>query len=299
MAQARLQSAQAARDLAWLTEARQLLERWSTWRRESLAVSLWDEQLAVLDRQRIASESRLRQGDIARVEALQVEASVGQAQAQRQLAEARARAALVALSAQFGSAPPVAAEAEAVAVAAPTDLATCEAGHPEVRAAEADLALANAQSQLDAADKSPEVSWGWRVSGVPRTGERVAGVMLSLPLPGRHRVMQSEASELRRRSVAASVEGRRQALRSELIRQSAEASELTGVWQRSDAAARRLDEVAKALERGWALGEGQLQDVLTARRLAIEQRLSAALTDLDVRAGQARLRLECGLAWQP
>lgn len=297
MADARLQWALALRGQAWLGEARTLLDRLAAWRREEVASRLWTEQVAVLQRQQDAMSRRLRQGDVARVEAMQIEATLGQAKSQAQWAEARRQAALAALRTQFGAVPPDLPAATGSSESAALDVAACEAQHPELRVAEAEHAVARAQGRIDTAERSPEFSWGWKVGGVPRTGERMVGLTLSVPLPGAQRASQAQASEARERASAAAVEGRQLSLRADLERQRVESAELDQVWRRADDAARQLEDVAASLARGWSLGEGQLQDVLAARRIAVEQRLAAALIDADRQAAGLRLQLECGRIW--
>jgi cobalt-zinc-cadmium efflux system outer membrane protein len=69
----------------------------------------------------------------------------------------------------------------------------------------------------------------------------------------------------------------------------ASANAAFATWNKSRDAAERMQRNADLTSRAYQLGEAHLSDVLTARRLALESALGAALAQID--AGEARYRL--------
>jgi len=69
--------------------SRMLLKAWFSWLKESAAASQWDEQVALLDKQTRSVGRRQQLGDAARIETIQSEAAMAQAEAQRVQARIR------------------------------------------------------------------------------------------------------------------------------------------------------------------------------------------------------------------
>jgi hypothetical protein len=68
-------------------------------------------------------------------------------------------------------------------------------------------------------------------------------------------------------------------------------------WQASRNAAERLTQAAEMTARAYQLGEGSLNELLAARRLANEAQLSARLMQLDALEQHYRLQLDAHRLW--
>ena len=68
-------------------------------------------------------------------------------------------------------------------------------------------------------------------------------------------------------------------------------------WQASLAAARQLGQAADMSTRAYALGEGNLGEMLASRRLANEAQLAARVAQLDAFELRYRLLLEANRLW--
>jgi len=68
-------------------------------------------------------------------------------------------------------------------------------------------------------------------------------------------------------------------------------------WQASRSAAERLKRAADMTARAYQLGEGSLNDLLAARRLANEGQLAAKLAQLEALESRYRLLLDAHQLW--
>ncbi|HEX8962269.1 MAG TPA: hypothetical protein VF801_04635, partial [Rhodocyclaceae bacterium] len=68
-------------------------------------------------------------------------------------------------------------------------------------------------------------------------------------------------------------------------------------WQRLADAADRIGDNARLLEKAWRYGEGQIGDLLTARRQAAEARLAAIQARFDASEMRYRLLLDAHELW--
>ncbi len=68
-------------------------------------------------------------------------------------------------------------------------------------------------------------------------------------------------------------------------------------WQSAQAAASRLAQAVALTARAYQPGEGQLEDLLTARRLANELALGARLSQLEALEAHYLLRLDAHRLW--
>jgi outer membrane protein TolC len=127
--------------------------------------------------------------------------------------------------------------------------------------------------------------------------EHILGAYIAITLPGGGR--QAVASgALAEAGVATS----REAAATQKI--SAEAAALyhsaigaMTTWQATHSAAERLQRAADMTARAYQLGEGNLNDLLTARRLANEAQLGARLAQLEALELRYRLMLDAHQLW--
>ncbi len=68
-------------------------------------------------------------------------------------------------------------------------------------------------------------------------------------------------------------------------------------WRSLEDVALRMESNAVLLDKAWRQGEGSLNDLINARRLAGEARLAAALARADAHEAHARLLLDAHFIW--
>lgn len=281
--------------------ARLLLKAWFDWRRESAAADEWRAQVDVLRRQSDIAAKRVAAGDAARIETLLTAAQETQAEAQLAQAENRRQLAAGVLAQHFPSLPLPA----HVGIGAPEPPAQSfetwrekflEHSH-ELNLARATARRQQLQAQRADADRTPDPTLGLVWSSEWNGRERVLGVAVSIPLPGgaraaaaRGALAESTAAAAREAQTLAKVEG-------EARRTLQSAANAHAQWQRLAEVAARMDENARLLEKAWRFGEGQIADLLTARRHASEARLAATLAQLDAAEACYRLMLDTHGLW--
>lgn len=280
---------------------RNLLRAWFTWLKEERSAALLAEQVDLLGRQADAVRRRQQLGDAARLEAIQAEAA--RAQAEAALAQARLRegAAAEALRRRFPGLPLVVPEA----IAEPSPIAgddgvwieTILAHSHELARARRETERARlAAGRLDL-ERRPDPTFGVHVASERGGEEHLIGAYVSIPLPGGARraaadAAQGEAEVAHRREAAALQQVSAGA--ATLVR-SARAAQVAS--QAGDAAAERLSRAANMSARAYQLGEGSLDALLTARRLANEARLNVSLLQLDALELRYRLLLDAHRLW--
>ena len=294
-------SARIGRGDALHEASRALLSGWFDWLREEAAADQWRRQRDVLARQAGAVKRRVELGDAPRLERLQADAALAQAEGQLAQSVGRAQVAAEALRRLYPalSLPASVPDADPSAVdgdAAGWIAAILEHNH-ELGVARAESARARIGASRADAERRPDPSIGVRMARERDGEERLLGVTLAIPLSGAGRradadaaVASAEATSWREAAVLRKVEAEAAALH-----RRARAA-LAG-WQGQQAAADALGKSADLTERAWQLGEGSLTDTLNARRLAHEARLAARLASLDAREARYRLLLDAHKLW--
>lgn len=298
---ARVERARAELRKVWRDQARLLLDRYGTWLRERETARVWLIQTRFLQQQLNAVSRRRRLGDAARIEQQQASAALAVADAQAQTAAGRALAAREALDRQFpGLALPSIKTVMLPAAVQSVDAAQNNgswARSPEVELSRRVAEVATTQLRLEIANQRPDPTVGVRVGRARSGSEQTVGVLLSIPFGGEYRAAAVAAATSRAAEAAqlqADVERLAQVAANQRAR---EAQTAYDSWKRNVDAARQLVAAADSLARGYTLGEGSLGEVLTARRLANEQQLSASLALVEVWVTRSRLNLEDGSLW--
>lgn len=279
---------------------RQLLALWYGWRQAEAEARLWREQAALLAEQRRIVELRVKRGDAARLDYLQVDAVWAQADSAARLAEARRDQASAELKARFPELPvpdvgtaepamPAGGEAEWVE-------RTLEHNHELIA-----LQLAGEGLQLQArraeADNLPDPTVGLRYSSERDGEEKVLGISLSMPIPGGARRAQARVWQGQAEAMAEQVAAQRRSLAAQAAGNWQRAAAGVQSWQRLQAAAGSVGQHAKLARRAYELGELGLTETLLAHRSAIEAQLAAEQARLAANEAVARLLLDAHRLW--
>jgi outer membrane protein TolC len=281
--------------------SRALLKTWFVWLKESAAASQWSEQLALLERQTKAVQRRQQLGDAARLEAVQAEGALAQAEAQLAQARARQTTASEDLRRRFPGLPLIEpgtiAEPQAIAGSESEWLeAILEHSH-ELGVARGETHRAQVLAGRAGSDRLPDPTVGVHIARERGNEEHILGAYITIPLPGGTRqavasATLAEADVAHRREAAATQKVTAEAA---ALYHSAKAA-LTS-WNASRSAAERLTRAAEMTARAYQLGEGNLNDLLTARRLANEAQLAARLAQLEALELRYRLLLDAHRLW--
>ena len=274
--------------------SRQALREWldllSTWVREAGSARIWEEQYRLTQQQSQAVHRRFELGDVSRSERDLAEAARVQIQVQVTLAQARARTARTRIDRQM----PGWSDAEldtllqvepgAAATATPLDAESAAAAleaSADYRTVQADAAALDAAARFEAAQSRSDPSFGLRVATAKGYEEHALGVVFSVPLDGDMHEAQSRAATQRSAQAAARLQQERLRLLADLQVRELEASASVQAWTQQTDAARRFEANARTTEKAWQLGQAALTDVVTAQRLANEQRLAAQQARAD------------------
>lgn len=280
---------------------RLLLRLWFDWQREQAAVAEWRGQVDLLRRQEEIATKRVAVGDAAKMEMLLTSAQLAQGESRLAQAENRLQLAADEVARHFPalSLPITVPTTTPQAVERPFEEwrgEILEHSH-ELQTARAAGRRQQLLAQRQDAERIPDPTLGLRWSNERDGQEKVLGLMLSIPLPGAARAAQSRgaqagavAAAAREAQALAKVEG-------EARRDFRQAQAAYGQWQRQEAVAARIDENTRLLEKAWRLGEGQIGDLLNARRQAIEARLAAAQARLEANESRYRLLLDTHRLW--
>lgn len=281
--------------------SRSLLKAWFAWLKESASARQWSEQFGLLERQARAVQRRQQLGDAARLEAVQAEAALAQAEAQLAQAKVRKSIALDDLRRRFPGLP----LDEPASIAEPRGITGSEGEWLEAileHSHELGIARGEARRATVAAGRAgqeqlPDPTLGIQISSERGGEEHVLGAYVSIPLPGESRRATATATlagaDVASRREAAAVQ--KVSAEAATLFQSANSARLT--WRASHDAAERLQRAAEMTARAYQLGEGSLNDLLAARRLANEAQLAAAVSRLEALETRYRLLLDAHRLW--
>ena len=281
--------------------SRYLLKSWFVWLREGATATQWSEQLTLLDQQTKSVKRRQQLGDAARLESIQSEAALAQAEAQLTQAKVRERSAAEELRRRFPGLPLDKPER----IAEPTAIAGSEQDwldailkeSHELGVARGETQRAKAQAGRASRDRMPDPTLGVHVSSERSGEEKILGAYISIPLPGGARRSASDAAYAQANAATFREAGALQKITAESAALYHSANAALATWQASRNAAESLTRAANMTTRAYQLGEGSLNELLAARRLANEAQLAARLLQLEALELRYRLLLDAHQLW--
>jgi outer membrane protein, heavy metal efflux system len=286
---------------AWCEGARLLLRLWFAWARESVQLELLQQQAEFLRTQQAVATKRARVGDAPRVEVNLAEASVAQAEASVAALQGREEGARAALEQTF---PGLAIPARApLGDPRPLEgeldfyLERVRVHNDEVRVARALSKRARLYADRAAADLVPDPAIGARVSSDRSGPDRIAGVYIIVPIPGKARAAFSDGVHAQSDAALNQEAAVVQRISADVAAMVGRAKGAYAAWQRARAAADGMARNADSMVRSWQLKEASLSDVVIARRLAVEAALAAALARAEAEESRHRLLIEAHILW--
>ena len=281
--------------------ARGLLRAWFGWLKARAQSDEWNSQASLLRRQGEVAARRVRAGDAPRLEQTLAEAAAAQAEAAALQAGMRTAVAAAELTQHY----PGISLPEKPVLAAPTPVDQPHAywherilqHNHELAAVRAEVKRRQALIARSQADEMPDPTVGVRHASEAGGNERVTGVYVSIPLPGRARTATTEGARAQMDMAVQKEAALLRKLNAEVAAAHAGATAAYEGWRKAQFAAQAMERNAELIARAYALGEAGLNDTLNARRLAVEGRLAAATAQLDAAEARYRLMLDAHQLW--
>jgi len=281
--------------------ARGLLRAWFGWLKARAQSDEWNSQASLLRRQGEVAARRVRAGDAPRLEQTLAEAAAAQAEAAALQAGMRTAVAAAELTQHY----PGISLPEKPVLATPTPVDQPHAywherilqHNHELAAVRAEVKRRQALIARSQADEMPDPTVGVRHASEAGGNERVTGVYVSIPLPGRARTATTEGARAQMDMAVQKEAALLRKLNAEVAATHAGATAAYEGWRKAQFAAQAMERNAELIARAYALGEAGLNDTLNARRFAVEGRLAAATAQLDAAEARYRLMLDAHLLW--
>lgn len=292
--------AEARQQQTWRQLSLQAVQLYADWLREYRQEQVWLDQVKVLTQQSEAVSKRHKLGDAAQIDSLQMRASLTQASLQAQAASQRRQARWTSLQAAFPGWP-----AQLTTPALPDHSTTLNAAQqqalltqaPEARVSQLEADYAQAQAQLDRADTTADPTVGVKMGQARGSAEKMVALTLSWPIGSTARHLGAQSSAALADAAQQRHEDTLRQLNRDLTLLQQEAQDSLRLSQLAQDGLQQLQSVARSLDKGFALGEGALSEVLQARRLANEQALVAAQAEVEAWLAQWRWALQRGALW--
>lgn len=280
--------------------ARSLLALWLAWANAAQAADLAVLHVNAAQENLAIVEKRVRAGDAARLDA-----SVARAELhEQQRAASDAKTAVAVAWAQLhGRYPGVTQQFSALPAAVPLDAdmlfwrQRIAQQSDALKIAAADVLKAQALGDRAQAEKTPDPTIGFFTASEVGGRERLAGVMLSIPLPGSQRGTRASQSVHLAEAARQQGEVARRSVDAEVAAAVAQAQGSHEGWQLAAAAATAMDENSHSMQRAYQLGEADLQSLLTARRQAATAAQAALAAQLAAVQAYYTLLVDAHLVW--
>jgi outer membrane protein TolC len=282
--------------------ARRLLDAWMGWLRSALAAGQTAAQESLLEREKTALARRVALGDAARRELDLMSAEHALLAAQSITARDAALAARQTLNAVF---PPIVTPPEPPALPEPQPLPDgLQAWRERIVSESAEIAIAEGEAarlskvaERARANRTPDPTVGLRVLSERGGGERVAGVILSVPFGGSFRDALAETESANAAAAEAEAAGVRRETEQAawLVVQAADSQRRQ--WQAHQQALTAQTAAVTRTRRAWELGEASLGEYLLAQRNLHQARLAEAQARVDALQAALRVRVDAHQLW--
>ena len=297
----RVEVARATLADAFHESGRELLAAWFGWVRAGLEVEEWERQTGLLAQELKVVDKRIQAGDAAQLDRFAAEAALAQSRASLTQAKGRQQAARSDLAARF----PVLRLPKTVRLAEPTPIPTAAeqwqqdivsqshgliAAQTESRRWQAEMAR---QSAYERPNPTVGVFYGQERGGE----EHILRLGISVPLPGEARRADTRAARAQAESANAREAAESRRTQAEALGTYEAAVNAYDVWRQAQAAASSMGRNAAMVSKAYAAGETGLNELLIARRQAVEATLAARLAQADAREAHLRLLLDAHQLW--
>jgi outer membrane protein TolC len=301
LGKATVEASQARYGEALHESARELMALWVDWLAAERARELAERSVQSMRASLDAVDKRVRAGDASKLEMSIARAELAEQRRLDNDAKTRATTAWARLSTRF---PGV--QRQVMALPAPLligeDAAAWRdrilAQSDELKVIQAQMQMAQAHAERARADKIPDPTLGGYTASEVGGNERLYGVMLSVPIPGGARDARNARAiavlEVSRREV----EFKQRELETAIAGAVATARGAYDSLQITNEGAAAMQENAALMQRAYALGEAELQDLLLARRQATAAMNNALQAQAAALQAYYGLLIDAHLIWE-
>ena len=167
----------------------------------------------------------------------------------------------------------------------------------ELKVVQTQLGIAQAQADRARADRVPDPTFGVYTASEVGGRERISGVTISIPLPGGLRDSRSSKALAAVEMARNAVDLKKRELETEIASALVTARGTYESLQIANEGALAMQENAKLVQRAYALGEGDLQTLLLARRQTTAAANSALLAHVGALKAYYGLLIDAHLIW--
>lgn len=291
---AEIDSADLRLDDARHQAARLLLDDWMAWLRAAEATQRTGAQQALMDAAQRDLARRVGLGDASQKDLELLEVERAQARAAQLAAQAALESARLAMRSDFPSLPiperaPDIDEPQILVGGANEWIARIIARSHDIGALEADARAADARAARARADRIADPTLGLRRLNERSGAEQVTGLVLSIPLGGRHRSALAAAESANAAALHGDAAVMRRDISHEAVLTVTRATRLAAQWQAQREALAASEAATRRIKRGWELGETALAEWLLVQRQHSQIAGEEAAARAD--AEEARLRV--------
>lgn len=283
--------------------ARELLALWLDWAlAEQLLQAAQEQQRAAQDNLVIV-EKRLKAGDAARLDASLARAELAGQQRAANDARTAAEVAWAHLHARF---PTLARQPAPLPAAQPLAQPPQQAQDwrdrilsqsDTLKVATAEWDKAQAQRARAHAERTPDPTVGFYTASEAGGRERIAGVMLSIPIPSAQRSGRAASAAHAAEMARHQLELKRRQVDAGIAAALATAQGAYDSWQLALGGAQATQDNARLIQRAYALGEADLQSLLDARRQSAGAAQQALAAQADAARAYYTLMVDAHLVW--
>jgi len=280
--------------------ARELVSLWVDWLAAERGRELAASNLVAVQENLKSVDKRLRAGDASKLDLNLANAELAEQKRMDNDAKTQAAAAWARLSARF---PGI--NRQSVLLPSPMLIAEDEARwrdriiaeSDELKVVQTQLRIAQAQADRAQADRVPDPTFGVYTASEVGGRERISGVTLSIPLPGGLRDSRSSKALAAVEVARNAVDLKKRELETEIASALVTARGTYESLQIANEGALAMQENAKLVQRAYALGEGDLQTLLLARRQTTAAANSALLAQVGALKAYYGLLIDAHLIW--
>lgn len=292
---ARVELAQARHEAA-----RALADLWIDWLATIQARELAKEQLGFAESSASAVAGRRKAGDASLLDLNAAQADAAEARRQFDAVQAQEAKAILRLRARFPSL-----VMEPRSLSEPVELEMDEVQWRERVLAESETlrimqeSLKRAELTADRAraDRIPDPTVGIYTASEARRSERIVGVSVSIPLGGTYRRETMQEALKQVDVTRAELERQRKEVDLAIAETINDARTALRRWRLAEQSAQMARENARLGQRGYALGEGDLQSLLLLRRQSVDAVGASLSSRIEALKARNRLLVDAHLIW--
>ncbi len=298
---ATVEEAQADYALALQQAARALMSLRVDWLAAERAMHLANANLRATRANLDAVEKRYRAGDASQLDVSVAHAELAEQQRLQNDAKTRADSAWIQLSVRF---PGVRRDIEPLALPEPLsgtpDLwrDRLVSTNNELKALEAQLHRFESLAERARADKTPDPTVGIFTASEQGGNDRISGISLSIPLPGRGRSARSLQALSEVNVLHQQIELKRRQVEADAVSALTIARGAYDSMMIAREGAATMGDNADQMQRAYALGEADLQALLLARRQAIMGMGNALQAQVDALKAWYGVLIDAGMVWR-